>query len=90
MWERGPSRNLGKFLAVARPRSGINTLISVGQCSVLFMSWFHRLYLSPFTALLTYLRVVPISIPSSKRRKCTRPLMSPATMVAPSWPTAHA
>jgi hypothetical protein len=29
MWERRPSRNLGKFLAVARPRSGINTLIRV-------------------------------------------------------------
>jgi hypothetical protein len=27
MWERRPSRNLGKFLAVARPRSGINTLM---------------------------------------------------------------
>jgi hypothetical protein len=29
MWERRPSRNLGKFPAVARPRSGINTLIRV-------------------------------------------------------------
>jgi hypothetical protein len=29
MWERRPSGNLGKFLAVARPRSGINTLIRV-------------------------------------------------------------
>jgi hypothetical protein len=27
MWERRPSGNLGKFLAVLRPRSGINTLI---------------------------------------------------------------
>jgi hypothetical protein len=29
MWERRPSRNLGKFLAIARPRSGINMLIRV-------------------------------------------------------------
>jgi hypothetical protein len=26
MWERRPPRNLGEFLAVARPHRGINTL----------------------------------------------------------------
>jgi hypothetical protein len=34
MWERRPSGNLGKFLAVARPRSGINTLIRVRRASL--------------------------------------------------------
>src|SRR6266545_928621 len=34
MWERRPSRNVGKFLAVARPRSAINTLIRVRLSSV--------------------------------------------------------
>jgi hypothetical protein len=31
MWERRPSGNLGKFLAIARPRSGVTTLIRVSR-----------------------------------------------------------
>jgi hypothetical protein len=29
MWEQGPPENLGQFLAVARPHSGLTTLIRV-------------------------------------------------------------